>query len=219
MQTRSNDPTVVNRIILYIDDLDRCPPEKVVDVLRAIHLLLAFRLFVVVVAVDARWMKRSLKDRFSLMLGAPGTVQQRPTARPAEIPAGARFIAWDRFSGRLPRKDFSGTVLDPAARPVRISPARYGANPPRHRSRSVSTQSDFEGRRSTGNASNGIDTHAGGEHTVIGEQRWRSGGGGSASQQKQATSGPQGVSAEQADGFLRSPTCWSGARSNRSRVR
>ena len=67
-EPQQNDPTVVNRIILYIDDLDRCPPQKVVDVLRAIHLLLAFRLFVVVVAVDARWMKRSLKDRFSLML-------------------------------------------------------------------------------------------------------------------------------------------------------
>jgi hypothetical protein len=43
------------RIILYIDDLDRCPSDKVVDVLQAIHLLLYFRLFVVVVAVDARW--------------------------------------------------------------------------------------------------------------------------------------------------------------------
>jgi KAP family P-loop domain len=63
-----NDLAIVNRIILYIDDLDRCPPDKVVEVLRAIHLLLAFPLFVVVVAVDARWMKRSLRDRFSLML-------------------------------------------------------------------------------------------------------------------------------------------------------
>jgi len=63
-----NDPSIVNRIILYIDDLDRCPPEKVVEVLRAIHLLLAFPLFVVIVAVDARWMKRSLRNRFSLML-------------------------------------------------------------------------------------------------------------------------------------------------------
>jgi hypothetical protein len=63
-----NDLAIVNRIILYIDDLDRCPPAKVVEVLRAIHLLLAFPLFVVIVAVDARWMKRSLRDRFSLML-------------------------------------------------------------------------------------------------------------------------------------------------------
>src|SRR4030095_6744962 len=67
LETR-HDPTIVNRIILYIDDLDRCPPEKVVEVLRAIHLLLAFPLFVVIVAVDARWMKRALRDRVALML-------------------------------------------------------------------------------------------------------------------------------------------------------
>lgn len=77
-----NDLTIVNRIILYIDDLDRCPPAKVVDVLRAIHLLLAFPLFVVIVAVDARWVKRSLRDRFSLMWTSPreeiGKVGVRP---------------------------------------------------------------------------------------------------------------------------------------------
>ncbi len=77
-----NDPSVVNRIILYIDDLDRCPPDKVVEVLRAIHLLLAFPLFVVIVAVDARWMKRSLKDRFSLMLsGNNGQVREDDAAQ------------------------------------------------------------------------------------------------------------------------------------------
>ena len=31
----------IDRIILYVDDLDRCPEEKVVDVLQAVHLLLA----------------------------------------------------------------------------------------------------------------------------------------------------------------------------------
>jgi hypothetical protein len=38
----------IDRIVLYIDDLDRCPEDKVVDVLQAVHLLLAFPLFVVV---------------------------------------------------------------------------------------------------------------------------------------------------------------------------
>jgi hypothetical protein len=81
-----NDLAIVNRIILYIDDLDRCPPHKVVEVLRAIHLLLAFPLFVVVVAVDARWMKRSLRDRFSLMLAShehdgPGRGADEPDRR------------------------------------------------------------------------------------------------------------------------------------------
>src|SRR5262249_43494180 len=42
----------INRIVLYIDDLDRCPINKVIDVLQAVHLLLAFELFIVVVAVD-----------------------------------------------------------------------------------------------------------------------------------------------------------------------
>jgi hypothetical protein len=60
-----------NRIILYIDDLDRCPPERVVEVLQAIHLLLAFPLFVVVVAVDARWLAQSLSREYRGLLAGP----------------------------------------------------------------------------------------------------------------------------------------------------
>lgn len=56
------------RIVLYIDDLDRCPPEKVVEVLQACHLLLSFPLFIVVVAVDARWVSRSLLARYEKLL-------------------------------------------------------------------------------------------------------------------------------------------------------
>ncbi|HEX5012714.1 MAG TPA: P-loop NTPase fold protein [Candidatus Limnocylindrales bacterium] len=51
----------IDRIVLYIDDLDRCKEQDVVAVLQAVHLLLAFRLFVVVVAVDPRWLLHSLK--------------------------------------------------------------------------------------------------------------------------------------------------------------
>lgn len=50
----------IERIVLYIDDLDRCADDKVVKVLEAIHLLLAFELFVVVVGVDSRWITNSL---------------------------------------------------------------------------------------------------------------------------------------------------------------
>ena len=52
---------VINRIVLYIDDLDRCEMDKVVPVLRAVHLLLAFQAFVVVVGVDSRWVARCLE--------------------------------------------------------------------------------------------------------------------------------------------------------------
>jgi hypothetical protein len=54
----------IDRIVLYVDDLDRCPPARVVQVLQAVHLLLAFDLFVVVVGVDARWVSQSLKHHY-----------------------------------------------------------------------------------------------------------------------------------------------------------
>jgi peptidoglycan hydrolase CwlO-like protein len=66
-QTDSSLPKI-DRIVLYIDDLDRCEPEIVVDVLQAIHLMLAFPLFMVVVGVDARWLGRSLKKRYSFLV-------------------------------------------------------------------------------------------------------------------------------------------------------
>lgn len=56
------------RIVLYIDDVDRCPPAKVVEVLQAVHMLLAFRLFVVFVAVDVRWVGSSLAQQYKEML-------------------------------------------------------------------------------------------------------------------------------------------------------
>jgi hypothetical protein len=52
----------IDRIVLFIDDLDRCPEKNVVDVLQAVHLLLAFPLFVVVVGVDPRWLLHSLRQ-------------------------------------------------------------------------------------------------------------------------------------------------------------
>jgi KAP family P-loop domain/TIR domain len=54
----------IERIVLYVDDLDRCHPNKVVEVLQAVHLLLAFDLFNVVVGVDARWLERSLYRQY-----------------------------------------------------------------------------------------------------------------------------------------------------------
>jgi hypothetical protein len=60
----------IKRIIVYIDDLDRCAEQHVVQVLQAIHLLLAFDLFVVVVAVDARWLHRAVGQVYRGQLAA-----------------------------------------------------------------------------------------------------------------------------------------------------
>jgi hypothetical protein len=72
-------PDVLNRIILYVDDLDRCEGDRVIEVLQAVHLLLAFPLFVVVVAVDSRWLSESLLEHFPALAGSPGDGEAGPS--------------------------------------------------------------------------------------------------------------------------------------------
>jgi hypothetical protein len=67
------DGRAVERIVLYVDDLDRCPPAKVLEVLEAVHLLLALELFVVVVGVDPRWLQRSLRHQYRRLATAGGS--------------------------------------------------------------------------------------------------------------------------------------------------
>lgn len=75
---KSSSPVArVERIVLYIDDLDRCSPDRVVDVLQAIHLLLGVPdLFVVVVAVDSRWLIRSLANYYDRLLGPKDSIRE-----------------------------------------------------------------------------------------------------------------------------------------------
>ncbi|TQV85373.1 P-loop NTPase fold protein [Aliikangiella coralliicola] len=67
----------LDRIVLYIDDLDRCSHERVTQVLQAIHLILAFPLFMVVVGVDARWVGRSLKKNYPFLIHDNGEIKLR----------------------------------------------------------------------------------------------------------------------------------------------
>lgn len=56
----------LDRIILYIDDLDRCDDHKVLEVIQAVHLLMAFPLFHVVVGVDKRCVTNALLYKTTL---------------------------------------------------------------------------------------------------------------------------------------------------------
>lgn len=90
----------VDRILLYIDDLDRCPADKVMEVLQAVHLLLAYPLFVVVVGVDPRWLLNALETTHSAfrsddnrLNAAPGlwrTTPQNYLEKIFQIPFGLR---------------------------------------------------------------------------------------------------------------------------------
>ena len=83
------DPSLpqIDRIVLYIDDLDRCRADRVIEVLEAVHLLLAFPLFAVVVAVDPRWLRQSLLDHYPRLLGGVDDSQTKTRPRALGRPA------------------------------------------------------------------------------------------------------------------------------------
>ncbi len=85
MQLDEQGVKIPDRIVLYIDDLDRCTHAQVFDVLQAIHLLLAFELFVVVVGVDVRWVEEAVARQFT-----PAAIDLPDTATTAEREAAQR---------------------------------------------------------------------------------------------------------------------------------
>lgn len=97
----------LSRIVLYIDDLDRCEPARVVEVLQALHLLLATPIFVVVVAADVRWLQRSLALYYERLLPRASTTERDdgldPTPRSHlesifQVPFSLRPIDGDGFA-------------------------------------------------------------------------------------------------------------------------
>lgn len=89
-------PRPVDRVILYIDDLDRCEPKDVVRVLQLAHMLLAFELFVVVVAVDARWIEESLINRYTWLRDMDSTTAPIASdGQPHQSPSRGRVTPQD----------------------------------------------------------------------------------------------------------------------------
>jgi predicted KAP-like P-loop ATPase len=60
------------RVFLFIDDLDRCPPARVVEVLEAAQLLVKTPLFVVILAMDDRYVTRALEKAYTGVLTRQG---------------------------------------------------------------------------------------------------------------------------------------------------
>ena len=88
-----DSPPPIDRIVLYIDDLDRCTPRQVVEVLQAVHLLLALDLFVVVVGVDPRWLLHALRDQYRSLLTAGAAPAPAEDSVPSGADVGAQGVA------------------------------------------------------------------------------------------------------------------------------
>jgi Cdc6-like AAA superfamily ATPase len=61
-----------SRILVIIDDLDRCEPSKAVEVLQAIRLLLNFDSFIVCMGIDARIITAAVEKYYEELLGEAG---------------------------------------------------------------------------------------------------------------------------------------------------
>jgi len=98
------------RIVLMIDDLDRCPPDKVVVVLEAIQLLLAENVylekaawpFVVVLGADTRVLTRALESHYEGILSP----WESPTGldyleKIIQIPYRVPAVREDRYTSYL----------------------------------------------------------------------------------------------------------------------
>lgn len=66
------DQPVTGRILILIDDLDRCEPAKAVEVLQALNLLLNFNSFVVALGIDARIVTGAIEKHYEGLLGKAG---------------------------------------------------------------------------------------------------------------------------------------------------
>ncbi len=77
------------RVVIVIDDLDRCPPAKAVEVLEAIMLLLADRdgsPFIVLLGLDARVIVKAVEERYGKVLTEAGITGYEYLDKIVQIP-------------------------------------------------------------------------------------------------------------------------------------
>jgi hypothetical protein len=132
---------VLNRVVLYVDDLDRCPPPIVVKVLEAIAMLLSFPLFVVVVAVDAAWVSRALATVYPTLLRGGRVTPEQYLEKIFQVPvwldppdaAGAGALA-QALVGEVPRTaelaPGGARPREPGSEQAAPSVSRGAAQPP-----------------------------------------------------------------------------------------
>jgi hypothetical protein len=76
----------LGRIVILIDDLDRCEPAKAVEVLQAVNLLLNFNSFVVCLGIDARIVTAAIEAHYEGLLGRAGASGYEYLEKIVQIP-------------------------------------------------------------------------------------------------------------------------------------
>ncbi|QPJ61353.1 MAG: hypothetical protein G3M70_05395 [Candidatus Nitronauta litoralis] len=74
IQDKKENPA---RIAIFLDDLDRCSPDRVVEVLEAVHLCLEGLPFVTVLGMDSRVVSHAVASRYEFMLEDTATAIEK----------------------------------------------------------------------------------------------------------------------------------------------
>jgi tyrosinase len=115
MQSKRRTAKEQDRVLVMIDDLDRCEPAKAVEVLQAINLLLDFSVFVVCLGIDARVITAAVEAHYEQLLGRAGATGYEYLDKIVQIPfriPTASSLEIERFlESQMPV-----SVSDPAER-------------------------------------------------------------------------------------------------------
>lgn len=110
------------RVVLFIDDLDRCPPEKVVEVLESVQLLLKTKLFIVVMGIDTRYVTRALEKVYTGIL--------RPGGDPSGLDYVEKILTLS-YRVKPVRGDAAAVFLGGLGLEVAAEPTQRGGEPVR----------------------------------------------------------------------------------------
>lgn len=124
------------RVVLFIDDLDRCPPAKVVQVLEAVQLLVRTELFISVLAIDERYVTRALEKEYAGILEPGGQpsgmdylekiIQIPYHVRPVSLSALPRYLE-SQMELKLEQTDTQNLRSNSVGSPAQGLPEKHDA--------------------------------------------------------------------------------------------
>ena len=75
-----------SRVLIVVDDLDRCEPEKAIEVLQAINLMLDRGSFIIALGIDARVITAAVERHYKELLGPAGITGYEYLDKIVQIP-------------------------------------------------------------------------------------------------------------------------------------
>ncbi len=113
------------RVLVIVDDLDRCEPDKAVEVLQAINLLLGFKTFIVCLGIDARVVTQAIDRHYKNLLADAGASGYEYLDKIVQIPFRIPVPTTDDIKGFL-KKQLPRPSTDP---PHPLPPGGAGGGP------------------------------------------------------------------------------------------